>query len=121
MTSSTTTYERGDVIVVNVPYTDGSGVKARPALVVSTREFHRRLPDIIICPISSQPRYYERPGRGDHPLQRWRRTRLRHRSTVRVSKLLSVDKRLIKSMLATVAAEDLGAVESLLREALNLP
>lgn len=118
--SSTTTYERGQVIVVNVPYTDGFGVKARPALVVSARDFHRKLPDIIICPITSQPRYHHRPGPGDHPLRRWRKARLHHPSTVRVSKLLSVDKRLIKSTLGTLASEDLGAIESLLRDALNL-
>lgn len=120
MTSSTTTYERGKVVVVNVPYSDGSGVKPRPALVVSPDGFHGRLPDIIICPISSQPRYHDRPGPGDHPLRKWRKAKLRHRSTVRVSKVLSVDKRLIKAILGAVAAEDLAAVDVLLREALEL-
>jgi mRNA interferase MazF len=115
-----TTCERGEVIVVNVPYTNGSGIKARPALVVSTGDFHRSLPDVMICPISSQPRYYDRPGPGDHPLRRWRQAKLRYRSTVRVSKILTVDKRMIKTILGRVAAEDLSAVESRLREALSL-
>lgn len=68
MTRSTITCDRGDVIVVNVPYSNHSGVKPRPALVVSPVTFHRRLADVIVCPISSQPRYYRRPGPGDHPL-----------------------------------------------------
>lgn len=36
---STTTYRRGQVIVVNVPFSDATGAKPRPALVVSTEAF----------------------------------------------------------------------------------
>jgi|GEM_PF-2522583 len=56
---STTTYKRGHVIVVNVPFSNHTGIKPRPALVISTDAFHRDLPDLIVCPISSQPRYYQ--------------------------------------------------------------
>jgi mRNA-degrading endonuclease toxin of MazEF toxin-antitoxin module len=66
---STTTYKRGHVIVVNVPFSNHTGIKPRPALVISTDAFHRDLPDLIVCPISSQPRYYQRPGSGDCPLR----------------------------------------------------
>jgi len=62
---STTIYERGHVVVVNVPFAGHTGAKPRPALVLSTDAFHRKLPDLIVCPISSQPRFYNRPGTGD--------------------------------------------------------
>ena len=52
---STTTYNRGHVVVVSVPFSNHSGVKPRPALVISAAPFHRDLPDLIVCPISSQP------------------------------------------------------------------
>lgn len=55
---STTTFSRGQVVVVSVPFSDRSGVKPRPAPVMSLESFHRDLPDIIVCPISSQPRFY---------------------------------------------------------------
>ncbi len=61
MMPSTTTYKRGQVVVVNVPFSNHSGIKPRPALVVSTGPFHHELPDLIVCPISSQHRYYQRP------------------------------------------------------------
>jgi mRNA-degrading endonuclease toxin of MazEF toxin-antitoxin module len=51
-----------------MPFTSQTGSKLRPALVVSVETFHRKLPDIIVCPVSSQPRYFQRPGPGDHPL-----------------------------------------------------
>ena len=117
---STTTYDRGQVVVVGVPYSDHSGVKPRPALVVSPAAFHAPLPDILVCPISSQPRYYRRPGPGDWPLRQWRTVGLRHPSTVRISKLLAVDKRIITRVLAPLAAPDLAGVDNELRRALGL-
>jgi mRNA interferase MazF len=109
------------VVVVNVPFSDQSGVKPRPAVVVSTEEFHRTLPDVIVCPISSQPRYYRRPGPGDYPLEKWRAVGLRHPSTVRISKVLSVEKAILKRILGSLSQEDLAKVEISLRRAFDLP
>jgi len=117
---STITYERGQVIVVNVPYTGQTGSKPRPAVVVSTASFHRRLPDVIICPISSQPRYHRRPGPGDCPLQDWKRVGLRHASTVRVSNIVAVERKLIKRVLGTLSADDLSRLQGGLRTAFGL-
>lgn len=117
---STTTFRRGQAIVVNVPFSDHSGVKPRPAVVVSAETFHRDLLDILICPISSQPQYYDQPGPGDHPLRDWRAAGLHHPSTVRVSKLLAVDKRIVKKGLGSLTHEDMLQVETYLRQALGL-
>lgn len=117
---SMTTFKRGHVIVVSVPFSNQSGSKPRPALVISAEAFHRDLPDVIICPISSQPRFYRRPRPGDFPLRGWRAVGLRHPSTVRVSKLLSVDKQIIKRDLGPLSHEDLARVETGLRRALGL-
>jgi mRNA interferase MazF len=116
-----TTYNRGDVVVVNVPFSDGTGIKPRPALIISDHSFHGSLPDVIVCPISSQPRYHSQPGPGDCPLQRWQSLNLRHASTVRVSKILSVDKKIIGRKLGNLAQPDLAQVVSALRIALKLP
>ncbi|HSB67798.1 MAG TPA: type II toxin-antitoxin system PemK/MazF family toxin [Candidatus Methylomirabilis sp.] len=118
---STITFRRGQVIVVNVPYTDRSGVKPRPALVVSAEVFHAKLPDVIVCPISSQPRFFRRPGPGDCPLHDWRSIGLRHPSTARISKILAVDKHIVKRPLGALSTADLAKVEAGLRQALSLP
>jgi len=117
---STTTYRRGQVVVLNIPFTDRTGTKRRPALVVSTETFHRKLLDVIVCPISSQPRYFQRPGPGDHPLVHWSSVGLRHPSTVRVSNILAVEKRIIKRVLGVIPAEDLSRVERGLAQAFGL-
>jgi mRNA-degrading endonuclease toxin of MazEF toxin-antitoxin module len=117
---STTTYRHGQVVVVDVPFTGGSGSKPRPALVASVERFHQKLLDVIVCPISSQPRYFQKPGPGDHPLRHWKAVRLRHPSTARISNLLAVEKRLIKRVLGTLHAEDLARIEQGVREAFGL-
>lgn len=106
--------------MVNVPFTGQTGSKPRPALVVSVEGFHRKLLDIIVCPISSRPRYYRKPGPGDHPLKHWNAVGLRHPSTARISNLLAVDKKLIKRVLGTLHVEDWAAIEQGLREAFGL-
>lgn len=118
--TSTTTYRRGQVVVVNVPFAGQTGSKPRPALVVSTDAFHRRLPDLIVCPISSQVRFHERPGPGDHPLKHWRKVGLQRPSTARISNILAVEKRIIKRVLGTLHPGDLIEFDELLRSAFGL-
>ena len=117
---STTTYKRGQVVVVNVPFADHSGSKARPALIISAEGFHRTLRDVIVCPISSQPRYFQRPGPGDHPLRHWKDVGLRYPSAVRISNILAVDKKIIKRSLGRLRKDDLEQVDEGLRLAFTL-
>jgi len=117
---STITYRLGQIVVVNVPVTGQTGSKPRPALVASVTGFHQKLLDLIVCPISSQRRYYRKPGPGDHPLKHWKAVGLRHASTVRISNILAVEKKLIKRVLGTLRREDLIRVERGLREAFGL-
>jgi len=42
-----------DIILVPFPYPDQTGMKRRPALVLSSDEFNRTAPDAIICGITS--------------------------------------------------------------------
>ena len=117
---STTTYRRGQVVVVFVPFTGQGGAKPRPAVVVSAEKFHRKLRDVIVCPISSQPRYFERSGPGDRPLSKWAAAGLRFPSTARVSNILAVEKSLVRRVLGKLDPEDLRSIDSTLREAFGL-
>jgi len=118
---STTTFRRGQIVVVDVPFSNHSGIKPRPALVVSTEAFHGNLSDVIVCPISSRPQYYRRPGRGDCPLRDWRGVGLRHPSTVRISKVLAVDKRIVRRVLGEASQRDVARVDTALMRALGFP
>ena len=117
---STTIYRRGQIVVVSVPFSNQSGSKRRPALIISTEAFHRKLLDVIICPISSQPRYYQRPGPGDHPLRHWKAVGLRYPSTARISNILAVEKKIVKRSLGILPQDDLDRVKKGLRQAFGL-
>lgn len=118
--NSTTIFKPGHIIVVNVPFSNHSGVKRRPALVVSVAAFHRKLPDVIVCPVSSQPLFYRNPRKGDIPLRHWRHSGLLHPSAVRISKVLSVDRQIIQGILGSLSRQDAARVNEGLREALGL-
>jgi mRNA-degrading endonuclease toxin of MazEF toxin-antitoxin module len=96
-TPSMTTCKRGDVVVVNVVFKGQGGSKPRPDLVVSADLFHKKL-----------------------PLKHWKTAGLRHPSTVRVSNIVAVEKKIIKRALGDVHADDLAAVEQQLRTAFHL-
>lgn len=84
-----TAYEPGDVVLVPVPFTDGTAMKQRPAVVVSGRRYNRRRRDVIVMPVTSHvapPRRF-----GDFPLERWRSAGLLKPS-------------IVKPILATLAA-----------------
>ena len=46
----------GDVVLVPFPFTDQSGIKKRPAVVVSSEGYSTNRPDIVIMAITSQVR-----------------------------------------------------------------
>ena len=111
MRSTTTSdFRQGQVVVVNVPFSTQQGSKRRPAVVLSAPAFHRGLPDVLLCPISSQPRYVQRPGPGDIPIASWRTAGLRHPSAVRISNLQTVDKSLLARSLGDLSPDDLRRV-----------
>lgn len=56
----TTTYSFGDVVTVDYPFTNQSGQRRRPAVIVSSRRFHASgMGDYILMPITGNIRKNE--------------------------------------------------------------
>lgn len=51
-----TNYNFGDVLLVPFPFTDQTGTKKRPAVVVNSMTFNQRHNDLILMAITSQVR-----------------------------------------------------------------
>jgi mRNA interferase MazF len=51
-----TTYDFGDVILVPFPFTDQSTIKKRPAIVISSEDYNRCKPDLILIAVTSNVR-----------------------------------------------------------------
>lgn len=64
----------GEVVLVPFPFTDQSGVKKRPAVVVSSNAYNANRRDLIIMAITSQVR--QPPGFGEALIVDWQATGL---------------------------------------------
>ena len=51
---NTTVYSFGDVALVPFPYTDQTAAKQRPAVVVSSDDYHRERQDVILVAVTSR-------------------------------------------------------------------
>lgn len=47
------TYQRADVLLVPFPYSDLSTTKVRPAVIVSSSQYHQDEPDLLLAAITS--------------------------------------------------------------------
>jgi len=52
--ASTTSYRRGDIVLVSFPFTDLTATKSRPALIVSPDSVNQLTEDLILAAITSQ-------------------------------------------------------------------
>jgi mRNA interferase MazF len=93
----------GSIVLVLFPFTDISGAKRRPGLVVS-RDNDRRT-DLILCFITSVPRM----GPDMAPLEPNARTGLKVASMVRFDKLATLDRSVIAGRIGEAPAAWLAA------------
>ena len=112
-------YVRGMVVNMDLPRLDAAGSwKERPALIVSTEDFHRTRPgDLFVALITH--RLWKYHGSTDYLLQDWQAAGLTQPSVVRSSLylLLCSD---VKSVRGSLTSRDLQEVEASLRRALGL-
>ena len=108
--------KRGDVVLIPFPYTDQSGSKRRPALILSTDSYNIRREDIIVAPITGnlatgQP--------DDTALTDWSSAGLLKPSVVK-GILGTVQQTLVVRVLGKLSTADLRKVEQTFANALDL-
>jgi mRNA-degrading endonuclease toxin of MazEF toxin-antitoxin module len=101
-------YPRGTVVLVPFPFTDLSGRKRRPALVVSPESFHEE--DLILCAITS--RVPERLSAWEVSLAAgdMAEEELPKSSIIKVSKLFTMHKKLVAARYGTIKEQKLQIV-----------
>jgi mRNA interferase MazF len=103
-----TSYNRGDVILVDIAFSGAVGHKRRPAVVISTDTFNAAGIKLIVAAITSSVSPPFRPG--DCLLNNWGSAGLVKPSAVR-GVLATVDKADIVRKLGALSAQDLAVVE----------
>jgi mRNA interferase MazF len=108
--------DRGDVVLVGFVFSDESGRKVRPALVISSSAYHRARHEVILAAITSNVR---RRLFADHLLADWKAAGLLFPSLV-TGIVRTVKQTMIERKLGSLTTADLQAVERELRRALGL-
>ena len=113
---------RGDIVLVDYPFSDRTGSKVRPALVVQADTLNRRITDTVLAAISrSTHRASTTQLFVDIVASEGRQTGLRQNSMIQCENLLTYDQRLIITKIGTVPEPLMQRVNECLKVALDLP
>ena len=102
-----TKINRSDVILVEVIFSDGLGVKLRPALVLSDNDYNKVRNEIIVSAITSNVKQIYR---GDTEIIDWEKAGLKVPSLA-TAILQTVRKDSIKKHLGQIAKSDFARIE----------
>lgn len=104
---------KGDIVLITFPFTDLSGSKLRPAIVISDNLY-----DLTVCFITTQTQWKETT---DVELASSPSNGLRKQSLIRTSKIATLDKFLAKGLLGRLNTNELSELNNKLKLLLNLP
>jgi mRNA interferase MazF len=105
-------YHKGDLVLVQFPFSSAAGHKDRPAVVISSDLYHDQWDELLVVALTSRTPKLARPT--DYLLLDWISAGLLQPSWFR-SHLATVDRRIIIRKLGVLSARDLAAVENCLR------
>lgn len=104
---------KGDVVLVRFPFTNLSGSKLRPAVVISDNSL-----DLTVCFITTQLQWKEST---DVELAPHLSNGLRKQSLIRTSKISTLDRSLAKGLLGQFNTNELSDLNNKLKILLGLP
>ena len=96
-----TPFKAGDVVAVEFPFSDFQTLKRRPGLVLVSAEL-----DLLVARITTHPPRIP----SDVLLKRWTEIGLPRASTIRLTKLAAIDRRLVHHKIGRLHSEDVPAI-----------
>jgi mRNA interferase MazF len=104
---------KGDIVLITFPFTDLSGSKLRPAVILTDTNL-----DLTVCFITTQIQWQE-PA--DVILLPNLTNRLKKQSLIRTSKIATLDRSLVKGLLGRLAPNELAELNNKLKLLFQLP
>ncbi len=112
--------KRGDVVLIDFPYSDRTGSKVRPSLVVQSDALNSIRDDVILAIITSKS-----SGRPDMEIlievTDEPRSGLRFDSYLQCDTLATVDQSLVLNVIGSLSAQAMQKVNQCLKAAMGLP
>mgnify|MGYP001061228096 CR=1 FL=1 len=103
---------KGDIVLITFPFTDLSGSKLRPAVILSETE-----EDLTVCFITTQNKWQEETDLRLHPSKT---NRLKKESLLRTRKLATIDRKLSKGLLGRLTSIEISELNGKLKTVLGL-
>jgi mRNA interferase MazF len=110
-------FQRGDILLVPFPFSDLTTTKVRPAVVVSSLEYHQAEPDLLLAALTSN--VMAATGRFDYRIQQWRQAGLQFASAFKPV-LFTLDPQRVIHPIGVLQRIDLVEIDQRLKRALGL-
>jgi mRNA interferase MazF len=106
--------KQGDILLIPIPFTDLSSQKRRPVIVVSNDTYNRRMADIIVVAMTSNP------AEVDYSFtitsSDLEQGKLNRPGKVRVDKIYTLSQAIVVKTFGRVNSETLDRIRSLLQD-----
>ena len=112
---------RGDVVLVEFPYSDRTGSKLRPAIVVQQDALNQRRDDTILAAISRTRRFAATEVLIDVSTPDGQQSGLHHSSVIDCALLATFDQSLVHHTLGRLTDALMQQVDRALKTSLGLP
>ncbi len=116
MTAYSASWEQGDVVLVRFIFSDETGAKRRPAVVLSTSQYHQGRQEAIVAAITGN---VQRLLVGDHLIRGWQEAGLLYPS-VATGIVRTIKRAMIERSLGQMPASDLEGIRDQVRHILGL-
>ncbi|MDQ7821149.1 MAG: type II toxin-antitoxin system PemK/MazF family toxin [Candidatus Eremiobacteraeota bacterium] len=111
-----TAFKPGDIILVSFAFAEKEETKQRPAMVLSTENYHKGRRELIMAAVTSNT---VRVLAGDTVLNEWKKAGLLHPSVV-TAVIRTIKQDMVRRKLGSITPEDFHSVKSSLKEILGL-
>ena len=114
--------QRGDVVLLNFPFSSGTGSKLRPALVVQNDQSKQRMGNTIVAMITSTTHRTHQPTQVlvDITTPEGQQSGLRLTSAITCENLFTVEQRLIARTIGSLPPDTMKLVDDCLKASLGL-
>jgi mRNA interferase MazF len=114
---------RGDVVLLDYPYADGSGSKVRPALVVQNDRDNQRLTNTIVALVTKNVTRAHEPTQllVDLSTPDGQRSGLNQTSAVTCGNLFTVAQTKVRRVIGSLSPSTMARISVCLKAALELP
>ncbi|MBM3934993.1 MAG: type II toxin-antitoxin system PemK/MazF family toxin [SAR202 cluster bacterium] len=114
---NTTSYKRGDIFLVEFVFSEGTGMKKRPAVLVSSNSYNAARKDVIVAGVTTD---VTRLLVGDHLLANWREAGLLHPSVV-TGIISTIKQDMVGRRIGSLSEADIRQLNRVVQATFGLP